>query len=194
MLYCYCTALAAQIKFWWEFVDLCILFPSYFSLCVTSFSKTVFLFPVGMQSAAIPSSIFHLFHSKNLTNFRHSCLNKITYLFLGSNLYFCILGVDNIVNVCITKTPQILTLHTIRVTHLYPQTSWWVLYSVGYCSVNVVRTWPFQFVRNPDLVIAGWTNLELVYHGKERLFPDWVLVLMDTSHSKYRPPPISLFW
>ena len=61
----------------------------------------------------------------------------------------------------------------------------WGLYSVGYYRLNVVHTWRLQVGHNPDLAIAGWTNSYLVYHGRERLFPDWVLVLMETSHETY---------
>ena len=39
----------------------------------------------------------------------------------------------------------------------------WDLYSVGYCSLNMVQTWPLQVGRNRDLAIAGWTILDLVY-------------------------------
>ena len=43
---------------------------SYFvSLCFTSFVKTVFLFPVGLQSAATPFYFPTFFHSRNLSNF-----------------------------------------------------------------------------------------------------------------------------
>ena len=31
----------------------------------------------------------------------------------------------------------------------------WGLYSGGYCSLNVIQTWPLQVGHNPDLAIAG---------------------------------------
>ena len=42
---------------------------------------------------------------------------------------------------------------------------------MGYCSLNVVQTWPLQVGHNPDLAIAGWMNLNLAYHERERLPP-----------------------
>ena len=51
--------------------------------------------------------------------------------------------------------------------------------------MNMVQNWPLQVGNKPDLAIAGWTNSDLAYHGRERLFPDWGLVLMEASHATY---------
>ena len=45
----------------------------------------------------------------------------------------------------------------------------WGLYSVGYYSLNVVHTWPLQVGHNPDLVIAGWMNSDLVSWERKAL-------------------------
>ncbi len=48
-------------------------------------------FSVSSQTAATPFYFPPFFHSRNLSNFRHSCLNKIkNSLNKSSNLYICI--------------------------------------------------------------------------------------------------------
>ena len=88
---------------------------------------------------------------------------------------------------CINEFGAIINVEISRTTGVC-----WGLYSVGYYSLNVVHTWPLQVGHNPDLAIAGWTNSDLVYHRRERLFQDWALVLMETSHSTHQPLLTSL--
>ena len=88
---------------------------------------------------------------------------------------------------CINEFGAIINVEVSRTTGVC-----WGLYSVGYCSLNVIHTCPLQVGHDPDLAIAGWTNSDFAYHERERLFPDWALVLMETSHATYRPPLISL--
>ena len=47
----------------------------------------------------------------------------------------------------------------------------WGLYIMGYYSLNVVHTWPLQDGHNPDLVIAGWKNSELIVLWERKALP-----------------------
>ena len=83
MLHCYCTALAlaVQIKFallWWECVvcsHVQIFIPCLSPSAFLTLWRLCFCFLLVCSYTLLFSTFFH---SRNLSNFGHSCLNKIT--------------------------------------------------------------------------------------------------------------------